>query len=70
MAPPGFDQNLGFLQRVENLTVEKLIAQAFLNRGHGEFTPPDTDLDRCGLFLREIPPIPALKFDQSFLITH
>jgi hypothetical protein len=41
-----------------------------LNRGHGEFTPPDTDLDRCGLFLREIPPIPALKFDQSFLITH
>lgn len=42
----------------------------FLNRGHGEFTPPDTDLDRCGLFLKEISPIPALKFGQSFLITH
>jgi hypothetical protein len=30
VAPPGFDQNLGLIERLENLSIKELIAQAIV----------------------------------------
>ena len=58
MSPPAFDQDLGFLQRVEELSVQKLIPELPIERLHVTVLPGTPRLDGERLHTELAKPVP------------
>jgi hypothetical protein len=63
--PPSFDDYLGFFQRVEQLSVEKLIAHLPVKRFASAIFPEGRWLDLERRQLKRVQPVPELARDNK-----